>query len=106
MDACNCIEPQWPPDDLLMKYQYISDFFIALAYFSTPPELINLWTFTMHTRTVAMAMTTAVVSRATALMLVHIIPDVLSVKTRELFLKIKAAELDREMGLIRTQEET
>ncbi|URD81087.1 hypothetical protein MUK42_02285 [Musa troglodytarum] len=30
----------------------------------------------------------------------------LSVKTRELFLKNKAEELDREMGLIRTQEET
>ncbi|MBA0758956.1 hypothetical protein Gotri_021904 [Gossypium trilobum] len=142
MDSCNCIEPQRPPDDLLMKYQYISDFFIALAYFSIPLELIyfvkksavfpyrwvlvqfgafivlcgathliNLWTFTMHTRTVAMVMTTAkvftaVVSCATALMLVHIIPDLLSVKTRELFLKNKAAELDREMGLIRTQEET
>ncbi|GMJ10016.1 ETHYLENE INSENSITIVE 1, ETHYLENE RESPONSE, REDUCED DORMANCY 3, ETHYLENE RESPONSE 1 [Hibiscus trionum] len=49
---------------------------------------------------------TAVVSCVTALMLVHIIPDLLSVKTRELFLKNKAAELDREMGLIRTQEET
>ncbi|KAE8706136.1 Ethylene receptor [Hibiscus syriacus] len=140
--SCNCIEPQWPPDDLLMKYQYISDFFIALAYFSIPLELIyfvkksavfpyrwvivqfgafivlcgtthliNLWTFTLHTRTVAMVMMTAkvftaVVSCVTALMLVHIIPDLLSVKTRELFLKNKAAELDREMGLIRTQEET
>ncbi|KAK8527581.1 hypothetical protein V6N13_085402 [Hibiscus sabdariffa] len=142
MDSCNCIEPQWPPDDLLMKYQYISDFFIALAYFSIPLELIyfvkksavfpyrwvlvqfgafivlcgathliNLWTFTMHSRTVAMVMATAkvftaAVSCITALMLVHIIPDLLSVKTRELFLKNKAAELDREMGLIRTQEET
>ncbi|PQQ18886.1 ethylene receptor isoform X1 [Prunus yedoensis var. nudiflora] len=142
MEACNCIEPQWPADELLMKYQYISDFFIALAYFSIPLELIyfvkksavfpyrwvlvqfgafivlcgathliNLWTFSMHSRTVAIVMTTAkvltaVVSCATALMLVHIIPDLLSVKTRELFLKNKAAELDREMGLIRTQEET
>ncbi|KAK6229162.1 hypothetical protein SCA6_018113 [Theobroma cacao] len=142
MESCNCIEPQWPADELLMKYQYISDFFIALAYFSIPLELIyfvkksavfpyrwvlvqfgafivlcgathliNLWTFTMHSRTVAVVMTTAkvltaVVSCATALMLVHIIPDLLSVKTRELFLKNKAAELDREMGLIRTQEET
>ncbi|KAK9025513.1 hypothetical protein V6N11_038379 [Hibiscus sabdariffa] len=74
-------------------------------------HLINLWTFTMHSRTVAMVMTTAkvftaAVSCITALMLVHIIPDLLSVKTRELFLKNKAAELDREMGLIRTQEET
>ncbi|KAL1537642.1 mitochondrial 2-enoyl thioester reductase [Salvia divinorum] len=139
---CNCFESPWPPDDLLMKYQYISDFFIALAYFSIPLELIyfvkksavfpyrwvlvqfgafivlcgathliNLWTFNMHTRTVALVMTTAkmltaAVSCATALMLVHIIPDLLSVKTRELILKNKAAELDREMGLIRTQEET
>ncbi|KAF6141281.1 hypothetical protein GIB67_024365 [Kingdonia uniflora] len=39
-------------------------------------------------------------------MLVHIIPELLSVKTRELFLKNKAAEPDREMGIIRTQEET
>ncbi|KAL2472748.1 Ethylene receptor 1 [Forsythia ovata] len=142
MDACHCIEPQWPADKLLMKYQYISDFFIALAYFSIPLELvyfvkksavfpyrwvlvqfgsfivlcgathlINLWTFTMHSRTVAVVMTTAkiltaVVSCATALMLVHIIPDLLSVKKRELYLKKKAAQLDREMGLIRTQEET
>ncbi|KAH1040812.1 hypothetical protein GLYMA_09G002600v4 [Glycine max] len=142
MESCNCIDPQVPADDLLMKYQYISDFFIALAYFSIPLELIyfvkksavfpyrwvlvqfgafivlcgathliNLWTFRIHSRTVAVVMTTAkvltaVVSCATALMLVHIIPDLLSVKTRELFLKNKAAELDREMGLIRTQEET
>nr|AGD95023.1 ethylene receptor 1 [Cucurbita pepo] len=142
MESCYCIEPQWPADELLKKYQYISDFFIALAYFSVPLELIyfvkksavfpyrwvlvqfgafivlcgathliNLWTFSMHSRTVAIVMTiskvlTAVVSCATALMLVHIIPDLLSVKTRELFLKNKAAELDREMGLIRTQEET
>ncbi|XP_028106462.1 ethylene response sensor 1-like [Camellia sinensis] len=49
---------------------------------------------------------TAVVSCATALMLVHIIPDLLSVKTREVFLKSKAEELDREMGLIMSQEET
>ncbi|PKI74503.1 hypothetical protein CRG98_005123 [Punica granatum] len=142
MESCNCIEPQWPADELLMKYQYISDFFIALAYFSIPLELIyfvkksavfpyrwvlvqfgafivlcgathliNLWTFSMHSRTVEVVMTsakvlTAAVSCVTALMLVHIIPDLLSVKTRELFLKNKAAELDREMGLIRTQEET
>ncbi|XP_043700400.1 ethylene receptor-like isoform X2 [Telopea speciosissima] len=142
MESCNCIEPQWPADELLMKYQYISDFFIALAYFSIPLELIyfvkksalfpyrwvlvqfgafivlcgathliNLWTFSTHSRTVEVVITTAkvltaFVSCVTALMLVHIIPDLLSVKTRELFLKNKAAQLDREMGLIRTQEET
>ncbi|KAJ4802246.1 Ethylene receptor [Rhynchospora pubera] len=142
MEGCDCVEPLWSQDELLGRYQYISDFFIALAYFSIPLELIyfvkkssffpyrwvliqfgafivlcgathliNLWTFSTHSKTVAVVMTvakvsTAVVSCATALMLVHIIPDLLSVKTRELFLKNKAEELDREMGLIRTQEET
>ncbi|CAM6036601.1 unnamed protein product [Sphagnum compactum] len=142
MESCNCVEPAWPPDDLLMRYQYVADFFIALAYFSIPLELIyfvkkssifpyrwvlvqfgvfivlcgsthliNLWTYSAHSRAVAVVLAvakifTAVVSCATALMLVHIIPDLLSVKTRELFLKKRTAELDREMGLIRTQEET
>ncbi|GLJ46528.1 hypothetical protein SUGI_0980570 [Cryptomeria japonica] len=140
MEGC-CFEPHWPADDLLMKYQYVSDFLIALAYFSIPLELIyfvkrsavfpyrwvlvqfgafiilcgathliSLWTFTTHSRTVAEVMAvakicTALVSCATALTLVHIIPDLLSVKTRELYLKNKAAELDREMGVMRTQEE-
>ncbi|XP_048550723.1 probable ethylene response sensor 1 [Triticum urartu] len=142
MEGCACIEQFRQTDGLLIKYQYISDFFIALAYFSIPLELIyfakksssfpyrwvliqfsafivlcgathliNLWTFTKHTRTVDIVMTvtkitTAVVSCATALTLIHIVPDLLGVKTRELFLKQKADELDREMGLVRAQEET
>lgn len=142
MESCDCIDTLWPPDELLVKYQYISDVLIALAYFSIPLELIyfvqksaffpyrwvlmqfgafivlcgathfiNLWTFSMHSKAVAVVMTVAkiscaIVSCATALMLVHIIPDLLSVKTREQFLKDKAEELDREMGLILTQEET
>ncbi|XP_010517572.1 PREDICTED: ethylene response sensor 1-like isoform X1 [Camelina sativa] len=139
---CDCFETHVNQDDLLVKYQYISDALIALAYFSIPLELIyfvqksaffpykwvlmqfgafiilcgathfiNLWMFFMHSKVVAIVMTIAkvscaVVSCATALMLVHIIPDLLSVKNRELFLKKKADELDREMGLILTQEET
>lgn len=142
MESCECIDTPYPPDELLVKYQYISDVLIALAYFSIPVELIyfvqksaffpyrwvlmqfgafivlcgathfiNLWTFSAHSKAVAVVMTIAkvscaIVSCATALMLVHIIPDLLSVKTRELFLKNKAEELDREMGLILTQEET
>ncbi|KAG8067229.1 hypothetical protein GUJ93_ZPchr0005g15891 [Zizania palustris] len=142
MDVCDCIEPLWQADDLLVKYQYISDFFIAFAYFSIPLELIyfvkksaffpyqwvliqfgafivlcgathliNLWTFTIYTKTIAVILTvakvaTAIVSCITALMLVHIIPDLLSVKTRERFLKDKNDQLDKEMGIIRTQKET
>ncbi|KAJ7977611.1 Ethylene receptor [Quillaja saponaria] len=142
MDSCDCIDTQWPADELLVKYQYISDVLIAVAYFSIPVELIyfvqksaffpyrwvlmqfgafivlcgathfiNLWTFSMHSKAVAVVMaiakiSCAIVSCATALMLVHIIPDLLSVKKREVSLKKKAEELDREMGLILTQEET
>ncbi|KAL8139163.1 hypothetical protein V2J09_005164 [Rumex salicifolius] len=142
MESCDCVDTQWFADELLVKYQYLSDFFIAVAYFSIPLELIyfvkksaffpyrwvliqfgafivlcgathliNLWTFSMHSKTVAVVMTiaklsTAAVSCVTALMLVHIIPDLLSVKTRESILKRRADELDREMGLILTQEET
>lgn len=40
MDDCNCVGAQWAPDSLLIRYQYVSDFFIALAYFSIPLELV------------------------------------------------------------------
>ena len=40
MDDCDCIGGQWAVDDLLVRYQYVSDFFIALAYFSIPLELV------------------------------------------------------------------
>ncbi|KAJ4976427.1 hypothetical protein NE237_001533 [Protea cynaroides] len=77
-----------------MKFQFISDFFIAVAYFSIPlkwvlvqfgafivlcgsTHLINLWTFNTYSRTIAVVMTiakvlTAIVSCATALMLVDL----------------------------------
>ncbi|KAL0399553.1 UNVERIFIED_CONTAM: Ethylene receptor [Sesamum radiatum] len=142
MELCNCIEPPWPADELLMKYQYISDFFIALAYFSIPLELIyfvkksavfpyrwvlvqfgafivlcgathliNLWTFTMHTRTVAVVMTsakilTAVVSCATALMLEEtgrhvrmLTHEIRSTLDRHTILKTTLVELGRTLGL-------
>ncbi|KAM1113441.1 hypothetical protein ACFX2B_045559 [Malus domestica] len=115
MESCDCIDAQWPPDELLVKYQYISDVFIALAYFSIPLELIyfvqksaffpyiwvlvqfgafivlcgathfiNVWTFSMHTKTVAIFMIVAKRQETGAV----------------------AEELDKEMGLMLTQEET
>ncbi|XP_076883547.1 putative ethylene response sensor 1 [Bidens hawaiensis] len=116
MDACYLLVTQWPAADTLTKYQYISDFFISLAYFLIPLELvyfvlksayfpyrwilvqfgalivlcgsthfINLWTFSEHSKTVAMVLTvakfmTALISCITALMLVRIIPKLLNVK--------------------------
>ncbi|KAD3338161.1 hypothetical protein E3N88_33682 [Mikania micrantha] len=142
MDSCDCFDTQWPADDFLIKYQYISDFFISIAYFSIPLELIyfvqksayfpyrwvliqfgafivlcgsthfiNLWTLSSHSKTVAIVMTvaklsTAFVSCITALMLVHIIPDLLGMKIRESFLRKRAEDLDKEMGLMIKQEQT
>nr|AJC97684.1 ethylene receptor 1s [Mangifera indica] len=131
MISCDCIDTQLAQDELLVKYQYISDVLIALAYFSIPLELIyfvkksaffpyrwvlmqfgafiilcgathfiSLWTFSLHSKAVAVVMTVAksscaLVSCLTALLLVYIIPDLLSVRTRELFLKNRAEELDK-----------
>ncbi|XP_076894043.1 ethylene receptor 1-like [Bidens hawaiensis] len=116
MDVCYFLVTQWPAADTLTNYQYISDFFISLAYFLIPLELIyfvlksaycpyrwilvqfgvfivlcgsthiiNLWTFSEHSKTVAMVLTvakfmTALISCITALMLVRIIPKLLNKK--------------------------
>ncbi|KAK4406980.1 putative ethylene response sensor 1 [Sesamum angolense] len=115
MESCDCVETQWPADELLRSsffpYRWVLIQFGAFIILCGATHLINLWTFSLHSKTVAMVMTiakmsTAAVSCVTALMLVHIIPDLLSVKTRESFLRSKAEELDREMGLMIKQEET
>ncbi|KAI3741777.1 hypothetical protein L1987_59454 [Smallanthus sonchifolius] len=135
MDSCDCFEPQWPADELLVQCQRVSDFLIFVAYFSIPFELVyfvqksaffpyrwvimqfgafivlcgathlmNLLTFSSHSKTVAIVTTvaklsTAIVSCLTALSLVYIIPDLLNVKTRASVLKRRAEDLDREMGI-------
>ncbi|KAG0558831.1 hypothetical protein M758_10G054500 [Ceratodon purpureus] len=73
-------------------------------------HFISIWTYGPHSFLIMLAQTilkiaTALVSCATAITLVHVIPTLLHVKVRELFLKHKAAELDREMGIIKDQEE-
>lgn len=73
-------------------------------------HFVSIWTYGPHPRSVALTQTilkvlTAAVSCATAFLLVRIIPALLNIKVRELFLQHKAAQLDREMGLIRRQEE-
>ncbi|XP_031287980.1 ethylene response sensor 1-like [Pistacia vera] len=92
-------------------YRWVLMQFGAFIILCGATHFINLWTFSLHSKAVAVVMAVAKISCAlvsclTALLLVYIIPDLLSVKTRELFLKNRAEELDREMGLILTQEET
>nr|AAB68819.1 ethylene receptor [Rumex palustris]CAA69646.1 ethylene response sensor protein [Rumex palustris] len=95
----------------LFPYRWVLIQFGAFIVLCGTTHLINLFTFSMHSKTLAVVMaiakmSTAAVSCITALMLVHIIPDLLSVKMRESILRRRADELDREMGLILSQEET
>ncbi|MCO5606901.1 hypothetical protein L7F22_061092 [Adiantum nelumboides] len=73
-------------------------------------HFVAMWTYRPHTFKVMLIQTvlkvlTALVSCATAITLVRIIPVLLHVKVRELFLQNKAEELGREVSLIRRQEE-
>lgn len=92
-------------------YRWVLIQFGAFIVLCGATHFISLWTFSMHSKTILMLVTiakmsTAAVSCGTALMFVHIIPDLLSVRTQESFLRSRVDELDREMGLIIKQEET
>eukprot|EP00243_Klebsormidium_subtile_P011518 TRINITY_DN655_c0_g2_i5.p1 TRINITY_DN655_c0_g2~~TRINITY_DN655_c0_g2_i5.p1 ORF type:complete len:427 (-),score=51.31 TRINITY_DN655_c0_g2_i5:538-1818(-) len=74
-------------------------------------HLVAMWTYHEHTYAIALTQTvmkvlTALVSCATALTLVYVIPELLSLKVREIYLRSKAEQLDREIGVVRTAEET
>ncbi|KAF6151343.1 hypothetical protein GIB67_040616 [Kingdonia uniflora] len=74
-------------------------------------HLLNGWTYgSSNPFQLMLALTifkflTALVSCATAITLVTLIPLPLKVKVRELFLKKKAWELDREVGMMKKQKE-
>ncbi|KAK4708113.1 hypothetical protein R3W88_029038 [Solanum pinnatisectum] len=125
----------------ILDCQKVSDFFIAVAYFSIPLELLyfisrsnlpfkwvlvqfiafivlcglthllNGWTYNPHpsfqlilSLTVAKILT-ALVSCATAITLLTLIPLLLKIKVRELFLTQNVLELDQEVGMMKKQTE-
>ncbi|KAF8388205.1 hypothetical protein HHK36_026871 [Tetracentron sinense] len=137
---CNCDDEGFWSVESILECQRVSDFLIAVAYFSIPIELLyfvscsNLpfkwvlfefiafivlcglthllmgWTYGPHPFQLMLALTifkflTALVSCATAITLVTLIPLLLKVKVRELFLKKKARELNREVGMMKKQKE-
>uniref|UniRef100_A0A2N9IR51 Ethylene receptor n=1 Tax=Fagus sylvatica TaxID=28930 RepID=A0A2N9IR51_FAGSY len=140
---CNCEDDQgslWSIDSIL-ECQKVSDFLIAVAYFSIPIELLyfvscsnvpfkwvlfqfiafivlcglthllNGWTYGPHPFQLMLALTvfkilTALVSCATAITLITLIPLLLKVKVREFMLKKKTWDLGREVGIIMKQKET
>ncbi|GER56157.1 ethylene receptor [Striga asiatica] len=137
---CNCDEDGLWTVENIMECQRISDFLIAVAYFSIPIELLyfvscsnipfkwvlfqfiafivlcgathllNGWTYGPHSFQLTLALTifkflTALVSFATAITLITLIPLLLKVKVREFMLRKKTSDLDREVGIIKKQNE-
>uniref|UniRef100_A0A0A9BNJ0 Ethylene receptor n=1 Tax=Arundo donax TaxID=35708 RepID=A0A0A9BNJ0_ARUDO len=73
-------------------------------------HLITVFTYEPHSFHLVLGLTvakflTALVSFATAITLLTLIPQLLRVKVRENFLMIKARELDREVGMMKRKEE-
>ncbi|KAG6727068.1 hypothetical protein I3842_02G113200 [Carya illinoinensis] len=138
---CNCEDEGslWSIESIL-QCQKVSDFLIAVAYFSIPIELLyfvscsnvpfkwvlfefiafivlcglthllNGWTYGPHPFQLMLALTvfkilTALVSCATAITLITLIPLLLKVKVREFMLKKKTWDLGREVGIIMKQKE-
>ncbi|KAJ6694127.1 hypothetical protein OIU85_004870 [Salix viminalis] len=138
---CNCDDEGFWSIRNILECQRVSDFFIAVAYFSIPIELLyfvscsnfpfkwvllqfiafivlcgmthllNAWTYYgPHTFQLMLSLTiakflTALVSCATAITLLTLIPLLLKWKVRELFLQQNVLELDQEVGMMKKQKE-
>ncbi|KAH7866705.1 hypothetical protein Vadar_023763 [Vaccinium darrowii] len=138
---CHCEEDGFWSLSRILECQKVSDFLIAIAYFSIPIELLyfiscsnvpfkwvlvqfiafivlcglthllNGWTYYgPHSFQLMLALTiakilTALVSCATAITLLTLIPLLLKLKVRELFLKQNVLELDQEVGMMKRQKE-
>lgn len=138
--GCGCDDEGFWSVESILECQRVSDFLIAVAYFSIPIEmlyfvscsnvpfkwvlfqfiafivlcgmthLLNGWTYGPHGFQLAVALTTfkfltALVSCATAITLITLIPLLLKVKVREFMLKKKTWDLGREVGMIKKQSE-
>ncbi|XP_002521957.2 protein EIN4 [Ricinus communis] len=138
---CNCDDEGIWSIHSILECQRVSDFLIAVAYFSIPIELLyfiscsnfpfkwvllqfiafivlcglthllNAWTYYgPHSFQLMLSLTiakflTALVSCATAITLLTLIPLLLKWKVRELFLKQNVLELDQEVGFMKKQKE-
>ncbi|KAI4338630.1 hypothetical protein MLD38_023665 [Melastoma candidum] len=138
---CNCDDEGFWSAQRILECQKVSDFLIAVAYFSIPIELLyfvsfsdvpfkwvlvqfiafivlcglthllNGWTYygphsfqLMLSLTIAKLLT-ALVSCATAITLLTLIPILLKAKVRELFLRQNVLELDQEVEMMKRQKE-
>lgn len=138
---CHCDDDGGWSIASILECQRVSDFLIAVAYFSIPIELLyfiscsnipfkwvllqfiafivlcglthllNAWTYYgQHSFQLMMALTvakilTALVSCATAITLITLIPIILKFKVREFFLTQNVMELGQEVGMMKKQKE-
>lgn len=138
---CNCDEEGFWSIHNVLVCQKVSDFFIAIAYFSIPIELLyfvscsnvpfklvflqfiafivlcglthllNAYTYYgPHSFQLFLSLTvakflTALVSCATAISFPTLIPLLLKIKVRELFLRQNVLELGQEVGMMKKQKE-
>ncbi|XP_010519963.1 PREDICTED: protein EIN4-like [Tarenaya hassleriana] len=139
--SCNCDDEGLLSVHTILECQRVSDFLIAIAYFSIPLELLyfisfsnvpfkwvlvqfiafivlcglthllNAWTYYgPHSFQLMLWLTifkflTALVSCATAITLLTLIPLLLKWKVRELYLKQNVLELNEEVGMMKKQKE-
>ncbi|RWW23593.1 hypothetical protein GW17_00012153 [Ensete ventricosum] len=94
----------------LFPFKWILFQFIAFIVLCGLTHLLNVFTYKPHSFLLVLALTiskflTALVSFLTAITLLTLIPQLLKVKLRENFLRRKARELGREVGLMKRQEE-
>lgn len=95
----------------LFPFKWIVIQFGAFIVLCGLTHLLNVFTYEPHSFTLMLLLTiskflTALVSFATAITLLTLIPQLLRIKVRENFLRIKARELDQEVGMMKMQEET
>ncbi|XP_047148666.1 ethylene receptor 2-like [Vigna umbellata] len=93
-----------------LPFKWVLFEFIAFIVLCGMTHLLNGWTYGPHTFQLMVAITvfktlTALVSCATALTLLTLIPLLLKVKVREFMLKKKTWDLGREVGFIMKQKE-
>jgi ethylene receptor len=94
----------------LFPFKWIVLQFGAFIVLCGLTHLLAFFTYEPHSFLLVLCFTaakfmTALVSFATAITLLTLIPRLLRIKVRENFLRIKARELDREVGLMKRQEE-
>ncbi|XVF38396.1 hypothetical protein REPUB_Repub20aG0098000 [Reevesia pubescens] len=94
-----------------VPFKWVLFQFIAFIVLCGLTHLLNGWTYGPHPFQLMLALTvfkilTALVSCATAITLITLIPLLLKVKVREFMLKKKAWDLGREVGIIMKQKET